>query len=66
MERPYFNLAELAELFMMKESSLLNAISNESFVCPPYKLGRRRVADRQVVQAYFEAKRAEGLDRITT
>jgi hypothetical protein len=66
MERPYFNLTELAELFMMKESSLLNAISNESFVCPTYKLGRRRVADRKVVEAYFEAKRAEGLRTITT
>ena len=55
MERPYFNLAELAELFMMKESSLLNAISSERFACPTYKLGRQRVADRRVVEAYFEA-----------
>lgn len=66
MERPYFNLAELAELFMMKESSLLNAISSERFACPTYKLGRQRVADRRVVEAYFEAKRADGMSKITT
>jgi len=66
MEKPYFNLAELAEIFSMKQTSLLNAISSERFCCPTYKLGRQRVADRKVVEAYFEAKRTEGLNQITT
>lgn len=66
MERPYLNLSELSELFGMKKSSLLNAISNERFCCPTYKLCGQRVADREVVSAYFDAKRAEGLGQITT
>jgi hypothetical protein len=66
MERPYLDLIELAALFGIKKSSLLNAISNEKFCCPTYKLGRHRVADREVVEAYFNAHRAEGLSQITT
>ena len=66
MDRPYLNLTELSELFGIKKSSLLNAISDERFCCPTYKLGRHRVADRAVVEAYFTAKRAEGLSKITT
>lgn len=66
MDRPYLNLTELCDLFDMKKSSILNAISDERFCCPTYKLGRQRVADKEVVEAYFSAKRAEGLSKITT
>ena len=66
MQRPYLNIEDLFELFGMKKTSLLNSISDERFCCPTYKLGRQRVADRQVLEAYFEAKRSEGLDQHTT
>ena len=66
MEKPYLNIEELSALFGMKKTSLLNSISDERFCCPTYKLGRQRVADRQVLEAYFEAKRSEGLDQHTT
>jgi predicted DNA-binding transcriptional regulator AlpA len=66
MQRPYLNIEELFELFGMKKTSLLNSISDERFCCPTYKLGRQRVADRKVVEAYFEARRSEGLDQLTT
>ena len=49
MQRPYLNIEDLFELFGMKKTSLLNSISDERFCCPTYKLGRQRVADRQVV-----------------
>tara|TARA_B100001093_G_C26839429_1_gene1019861 strand:- start:1297 stop:1503 length:207 start_codon:yes stop_codon:yes gene_type:complete len=66
MDRPYLDAAELSALFGMKKTSLLNAISSDRFCCPTYKLGRQRVADRKVVEAYFDARRAEGLNEITT
>jgi|TARA_B100001093_G_C26741905_1_gene977090 hypothetical protein len=66
MERPYLNIDELADLFGMTKGSLLNSICRETFTLPTYKIGRQRVADRAVVEAFFEAKRAEGLAQITT
>ena len=61
MQKPYLNIEELSALFGMKKTGLLNSISDERFCCPTYKLGRQRVADRKVVEAYFNTKRAEGL-----
>jgi len=67
MERPYLTIEELVELFgFASKNSLLNAIHLEKFSCPTYKMGKRRVADKKVVEAYFDAKRAEGLAQITT
>jgi len=66
MQRPYLNIEDLFELFGMKKTSLLNSISDERFCCPTYRLGSQRVADRQVVEAYFEARRSEGLDQLTS
>mgnify|MGYP001392403275 CR=1 FL=1 len=66
MDRPYLTASELAELFNMSKGSLLNAISREEFPLPTYRLGKQRVADREVVRAFFNAKRAEGLKQITT
>ena len=66
MQKPYLNIDELSALFGMKKTSLLNSISDERFCCPTYRLGSQRVADRQVVEAYFEARRSEGLDQLTS
>jgi hypothetical protein len=66
MERPYLTTHELAELFNISKGGLLNAISREEFPLPTYRLGKQRVADRQVVEAFFKARRLEGLQKITT
>ena len=64
--RPYYTSEELAELMGMSVQGLLNAVSRGNFPVPTYKLGKKRVADKTVVESFFEAKRAEGLAQITT
>lgn len=66
MEKPYLTMPELASLMNMTVKGLHNALHNETFPIPTYKLGKIRVADREVVSYFFEAKRREGLDKITT
>ena len=66
MEKPYYNMSELAEIMSMSLKGLHNALHNETFPIPTYKLGKFRVADKEVVSYYFEQKRAEGLNKITT
>ena len=66
-QKPYYTIEELADLFgYTNKGSLENAIYLERFSVPTYKMGKKRVADKLVVEAYFEAKRAEGLAQITT
>jgi predicted DNA-binding transcriptional regulator AlpA len=64
--RPYMKMDELAEVMGMSPKGVANAISRGTFPVPTYRLGKARVADRAVVEAFFEAKRAEGLAAITT
>jgi predicted DNA-binding transcriptional regulator AlpA len=64
--KPYYTMPELADLLSMSRKGLLNAVSRGDFPIPTYKLGKLRVADKQVVEFYFEQKRAEGLSAITT
>jgi predicted DNA-binding transcriptional regulator AlpA len=65
MERPWLGLKEVADLFGMTLGSARNAISEQRFPVPTYKLGKRVVADRAVVEQFFAARRAEGLKQIT-
>lgn len=65
MERPWLGLKELAELFGMTLGSARNAIAEQRFPVPTYKLGKRVVADRAVVEAFFASRRAEGLKAVT-
>lgn len=65
MERPWLALKEVAELFGMTLGSARNAISEQRFPVPTYKLGKRVVADRAVVEAFFASRRAEGLKAVT-
>lgn len=59
---PYLELPELAALLGYgRIESIHNAIYKGTCPVPTYKLGRRRVADRAVVQAYFARKREQGL-----
>lgn len=64
--KPYYNVEELAEIVGVTPKGLLNAVSRGNFPIPTYKLGRMRVADKKVVEKYFEEKRAEGMAQITT
>ena len=61
MERPYFTMKELAELFSISTASLHNKIYQETFPLPTYKLGKIRVADKAVVAFYFEKHRQQGM-----
>lgn len=65
MERPWIALKELADLFGVTLGSARNAIAEQRFPVPTYKLGKRVVADRAVVEQFFAARRADGLKQIT-
>ena len=65
MERPWIALKELADLFGVTLGSARNAIAENRFPVPTYKLGKRVVADRAVVEQFFAARRAEGLKAVT-
>tara|TARA_B110000902_G_scaffold96429_1_gene113995 strand:- start:115 stop:330 length:216 start_codon:yes stop_codon:yes gene_type:complete len=64
MTKPYYSLAELAELFGLTQKSLLNSVGAERFPVPTYKIGKSRVADKVVVSAYFDKHQQEGLAEI--
>lgn len=40
-------------------------VPEQRFPVPTYKLGKRVVADRAVVEAFFASRRAEGLKAVT-
>jgi hypothetical protein len=65
MERPWIGLKELADLLGVTVGSARNAIAEQRFPVPTYKLGKRVVADRAVVEQFFATRRAEGLRQIT-
>ncbi len=48
-------------MFGYKPNSAKNKIAEGSFPVKTYKLGRRIVVDRAVVDAWFDARRQEGL-----
>ncbi len=62
-EFPYFTLDEIYELFLYKnKQSAYVAISRGCFPVATYKLAGRRVADREVVRAFFRAQRRAGAE----
>lgn len=64
MEKPYLTMGELASLFGLTTQSLHNSINEERFPVPTYKMGKFRVADKVVVQHYFDSRRALGLSAL--
>jgi len=66
MDKPYYQMAELAQLLGISLKGLHNSVHKENFQIPTYKLGKKRVADKQVVNQFFVNKRQEGLSKITT
>lgn len=66
MIKPYYRMSELAQLLDMSVKGLQNSVQRENFPIPTYKLGKKRVADKEVVNKFFQNKRQEGLAQITT
>lgn len=66
MQKPYYTTTELAEIMGLTVKSLHNAFHADRFPIPTYKLGKKRVADKEVVRHFFEQKRIEGLQEFTT
>lgn len=61
MQRPWLVLEEFAPLFNVTPDTAKNKIAMDTFEIKTYKLGREIVADRTVIEAFFEARRKEGL-----
>ena len=61
VNRPWLRLEEFAPLFNVTPDTAKNKIAMETFEIKTYKLGREIVADRAVIDAYFERRRKEGL-----
>ena len=64
MDNPWIELRELAPLFGVTFDTAKNKIAFGTFEVPTYKLGKKIVADRSVVDAFFEAKRERGLRQL--
>lgn len=60
-EQTWIDVKDAAPLFGMSHEGIKNAISMDRFPCPTYKLGRRRVIDREVLAAFFAEQKAKGL-----
>ena len=61
VEVPWIELQEAAPLFGLTFESAKNAIYAEKFPVRTYKLGRKIVVDRVVIEEYFRLRREEGL-----
>lgn len=66
MQKPYIHISELAELMGMNPRSVSNSIYRDQFPIPTYKLGKHRVADKEVVDAFFKRQRDIGMELIST
>lgn len=64
MQKPWIELEELAPMFGVTPDTAKNKIAFGTFEVPTYKLGKKIVADRAVVEAFFAARREEGLRRL--
>lgn len=60
-DRPWLGLEEFAPLFGVTPDTAKNKIAYGTFEIKTYKLGRKIVADKAVIDAYFARRREEGL-----
>lgn len=60
----WISLEEAAPMFGLTFETVKNMVSQDKFLVPTYKLGRRRVIDREVLAAFFAEQRAEGMRRL--
>lgn len=54
-------MRDLAPMFGVTYQTAKNKVMAGTFPVPTYKLGRRIVADKEVVYAWFAARRERGL-----
>lgn len=64
MEPSWIDLREAAALFGMSVESARNSVAMDRFPVPTYKLGKRRVIDKDVLAAFFAGQKAEGLQKL--
>lgn len=64
IDQTWTDVKDAAPLFGMTHEGIKNAISMGRFPCPTYKLGRRRVIDNEVLEAFFKDQRAKGLQTL--
>ena len=58
---PWIALKDVAPMFGLRYQTCKNLVHQGKFPVDTYKLGRIRVVDREVLQAYFIAMRERGL-----
>lgn len=63
-EESWIDVREAAHMFGMTAGAIKNAILEKRFPIDTYKLGKRHVIDRDVLQAFFASKKARGMRRI--
>jgi len=61
VEVPWITLEQVAPMFGVSFETAKNKIALGTFPIKTYKVGRKIVADRQVVDSYFAAQREKGL-----
>lgn len=63
-EQSWIDVREAAPMFGMTAGAIKNAILENRFACPTYKLGKRHVIDRDVLEAFFSDHKAAGIKRL--
>ena len=64
MQQSWIDIKDAAKLFGMTHVSVKNAITRETFPVPTYKLGKKRVIDRDVLAAFFADRKADGFKQL--
>ena len=62
--KPWIDVKDLAPLLGVTYPTAKNKIALGTFEVPTYKLGKKIVADKEVVEAFFDAKRKEGFSAL--
>lgn len=64
MEQSWVPLKDVAHLFGMTFDSVKNLVAKDKFPVPTYRLGRMRVVDKDVLAAFWDQQRREGIRRL--
>jgi hypothetical protein len=64
IERPWLELKDVAPMLGVTPATAKNKISNGTFEVPTYRLGKKVVVDKAVLDAFFEARRKAGLRKL--
>jgi hypothetical protein len=66
VKKTWVSLEQAAPLFGLEFVTLKNMIALKKFPVPVYKIGRRTVIDKDVLNAFFAEQRSEGLRRLAS